>query len=140
MATDDRWVKLEDAATFVSGGTPSKANPSYWGGDIPWVSAKDMKAFLIDDTEDHITQEGLDNATGVVPAGTTLVLARGMTLLNDVPICVPNRDVAFNQDIKALLPREGVFDRYLTYAVVAAHSTHRDHVVQTIVITRSSPS
>jgi type I restriction enzyme, S subunit len=119
MANEDTWVALDQAADFTSGGTPSKSNPAYWGGSIPWVSAKDMKSFLIEDTEDHITEVGLENGTRLAPAGATLVLARGMTLLNDVPICVSNRNVAFNQDIKALVPRDGVDAKYLTYAVLS---------------------
>src|SRR5262245_40059706 len=38
------------------GGTPSKQNPEYWRGNIPWVSPKDMKRDFIYDSEDHITR------------------------------------------------------------------------------------
>jgi len=68
-----------DIAEFSSGGTPSK---SLWDGSIPWVSAKDMKRFRLDDTEDHVTQAGVtsgltivfpdrfeDSELGEIPAG-----------------------------------------------------------------------
>lgn len=120
MSDKERWVSLEQAASFASGGTPSKANPDYWIGTIPWVSAKDMKSSRISDTEDHISEVGLANGSRLAPAGATLVLARGMTLLNDVPICLATRDVAFNQDVKALVAKDGVVSAYLNYAIHAA--------------------
>jgi type I restriction enzyme S subunit len=120
MKNKDRWVSLEEAAYFFSGGTPSKSNHSYWGGNIPWVSAKDMKSIRVSDTIDHITEDGLANGTRLAPAGATLVLVRGMTLLTDVPICIADREMAFNQDVKALVPRPGIFAKYLSYAVLAA--------------------
>lgn len=123
MSNTERWVSLDQAASFASGGTPSKANPDYWIGNIPWVSAKDMKTSRIFDTEDHLSEAGLANGSRLAPAGATLVLARGMTLLNDVPICMATRDVAFNQDVKALVARDGVVDAYLNYAIHAAKPT-----------------
>lgn len=123
MSSKERWVSLEQAASFASGGTPSKANPDYWIGDIPWVSAKDMKSSRISDTEDHVSEFGLANGSRLAPAGATLVLARGMTLLNDVPICLATRDVAFNQDVKALVAKDGVVSAYLNYAIHAAKPT-----------------
>ena len=84
------WNKttIGEVLKLYSGGTPSKDNPNYWNGSIPWVSAKDMKKLYLDDTEDHITQEGLNNGTRLFPEKTVFILTRGMTLLNDVPICV----------------------------------------------------
>jgi restriction endonuclease S subunit len=39
-----KTYNLGDCVNFVvSGGTPSKKNPEYWDGNIPWVSCKDMK-------------------------------------------------------------------------------------------------
>jgi hypothetical protein len=50
-------VSLGTLGTWVGGGTPSKNVPSFWHGDIPWVSPKDMKASRIGDTQDHITHD-----------------------------------------------------------------------------------
>ncbi|MDZ4854263.1 MAG: restriction endonuclease subunit S [Nitrospirota bacterium] len=109
---------LGQVTDFLSGGTPSKDAPQYWGGSTPWVSAKDMKQFRLDDTQDHVTEDGVANGTKLVPAGTVLLLARGMTLLNDVPICVANCPMTFNQDVKALRPKPGVRDDFLPYLLL----------------------
>lgn len=111
---------LDALASPVSGGTPSLARPEYWNGDIPWVSAKDMSAFRLADTEMHVSEEGARSGTRVVPAGTPLILVRGMTLLQRVPVVMPTRAIAFNQDVKALVPRDGVTAPYLAYALLAA--------------------
>lgn len=114
------WVEttLGNVAEFLSGGTPSKSRPEYWDGAIPWVSAKDMKRFRLDDTEDHVAESGIANGTKLVPAGTVLLLTRGMTLLNDVPICVVQRPMAFNQDVKALRPKRNIAPEYLPYLLL----------------------
>ena len=114
------WVEstLGEVADFLSGGTPAKSCSEYWGGSIPWVSAKDMKRFRLEDTEDHVTEVGVDNGTKLVPEGTVLLLARGMTLINDVPICVARRPVAFNQDVKALRAKPRIASEYLPYLLL----------------------
>src|SRR5256885_5444033 len=48
---------------FLSGGTPSMDRAEYWGGSIPWVSAKDMKRFRLDDTEDHVTDRSEEHTS-----------------------------------------------------------------------------
>ena len=118
MAGEWRDTTLGQVTDFLSGGTPSKEALQYWGGSIPWVSAKDMKRFRLDDTEDHVTEDGLANGTKLVSSGTVLLLARGMTLLNDLPICVVNRPMTFNQDVKALRPKPGVSDEFLPYLLL----------------------
>jgi type I restriction enzyme S subunit len=112
-------VTLEAVTDMLSGGTPSKAQPDYWGGNIPWVSAKDMKERRLRDTEDHITPMGLANGSKLAPASATLILTRGMTLLTDVPICTLERDLAFNQEIKAIVPRDEIDPLYLAYVLRA---------------------
>jgi type I restriction enzyme, S subunit len=117
----DRGVRttLGECADWISGGTPSMSRPEFWTGDIPWVSAKDMKSFRLYDTEDHVTLLGSQNGTKIAPAGSILVLVRGMTLHNDLPICMVMRDMAFNQDVKAIIPRSGVRGDYLAYWLLA---------------------
>lgn len=118
MAADWQDTTLGSVTDFLSGGTPSKDRAEYWVGTIPWVSAKDMKRFRLDDSEDHVSAEGAINGTRTVPAGSVLLLARGMTLLNDVPICVANRPVTFNQDVKALRPKPGTRQEFLPYLLL----------------------
>lgn len=70
MASEWRKTTLGELAEFLSGGTPSKSDPRYWGGSIPWISAKDMKRTFLDDSEDHVTEEGVRSGTKVVPEKT----------------------------------------------------------------------
>ena len=77
-----------------------------------------MRHFCLRDTEDHITDEGLANGTKQVEAGTVLLLTRGMRLLNEVPVCVTQEPMAFNQDIKALRPGPGLDAGFLPYLVL----------------------
>jgi type I restriction enzyme S subunit len=118
MADEWRETTLGAVTDFLSGGTPLMGRPDFWNGSIPWVSAKDMKRFRLDDTEDHVTEEGVANGTKLVPSGSVLILARGMTLLNDVPICIANRPMAFNQDVKALRPKPHVRSDFLPYLLL----------------------
>ena len=76
-----RRVVLSDVCRFMGGGTPSKENPTFWNGTIPWVSPKDMKQARLSDSSDHISEEAVkESATSIAPAGSILVLVRGMGL------------------------------------------------------------
>ena len=50
------WCRLRSFGIFSSGKTPSMQNPDYWNGTVPWVSSKDMKKPVINDSEMHITE------------------------------------------------------------------------------------
>ena len=77
-----------------------------------------MKSYWIEDTEDHLSEQGAEEATRIVPEGTTLLLVRGMTLHNDIPICRVRRPAAFNQDVKAVLAREGTDPEFVPYLLL----------------------
>ena len=107
-------VELGNVVTYSSGGTPSKANESYWIGDIPWVSAKDMKSDVLSDSSTHVSEAAVKECTTqVAPAGSLLILVRGMGLANGVPICELARPCAFNQDVKAIEPHASVNSTFL---------------------------
>jgi type I restriction enzyme S subunit len=119
MPADWSTTTLGDCADFFSGGTPRTSNDDYWGGTIPWFSGKDLKSFYLRDSEDHITEKGAEAGSRLMPAGTILLLVRGMTLHNDVPIGVLTREATFNQDIKALRARSGVQQSFLAHWLVS---------------------
>ena len=118
-----RWpsIKLADCATFISGGTPNKARPEYWGGDIPWVSSGEMSTQFIKDTALHITDAGLSAGSKLVPFGTTFAVVRGMSLAAEFRVSYATRPMAFNQDLKALASREGI-DPYYLFSSLRAHA------------------
>lgn len=118
MPSEWRSVALSELAEFRSGGTPNKATDSYWGGSIPWVTARDMKSMRLDGVRQSLTNKGA-GAVRVVPAGTVLVLVRGMSLFKDLPVVLCDQPVAFNQDIKALVAHDAIDPEYLAFALVA---------------------
>ncbi len=94
---------LSECANFISGATPSKQNGSYWDGEMPWISPKDMKVDLISDSEDHVSNLAFaDTSLKAVPANTPIIVVRGMILSHTVPIALTARTVAINQDMKAI--------------------------------------
>ncbi|PWQ99033.1 restriction endonuclease subunit S [Leucothrix pacifica] len=68
-------VPLGDAGIWVSGGTPSKKNNKYWGGDTPWVSPKDMKKDIINTSIDKITNLAIDEGASLLPEQSLLVVS-----------------------------------------------------------------
>lgn len=96
-------TKLKHLASFSGGGTPSRDNPAFWNGKIPWVSPKDMKAELIEVAEEFITDEGLlGSSTSLVPPGRVLMVVRSGILKHTIPVATNKVAVALNQDMKAL--------------------------------------
>ena len=124
-----------ELCAIQSGGTPRKSNAEYWKGNIPWVSGKDLKAVSLNDAIDHVSPEGVAAGSRLAPTGSVLLLVRGMGLAKDLPVAVITRPMAFNQDLKALVPRgkfPGEFlrsaiyvgkERLLERIVASAHGT-----------------
>lgn len=85
---------------FISGGTPSTAEPQYWDGNIPWITSASIKAFYIDSGERFISREGLENsASHIVPKGNVIIATRvgiGKSAVNTI-------DVAINQDLTGII-------------------------------------
>ena len=54
--------KIGDIADVIGGGTPSTAVSEYWGGQIPWLTPRDLtgyKKIFIEKGDRNITQIGL---------------------------------------------------------------------------------
>lgn len=111
-------VALKDVGELKSGGTPNKSKKNYWGGNYPWVTAKDLKSPVLFGSIDQLTEEGFSCAK-VASVNSLLILVRGMTLFKDVPVCLAGCDMAFNQDIKALTIKDGVYPKYLLFYLIS---------------------
>ena len=110
------YCKLIDVLRDIhSGGTPSTEEPSYWGGNIKWLSSGETGQRFIRDTVDKITQEGIMHSSTKLAKKHNVVMAcagqgktRGQTsfLLDDMYI---------NQSVIALQPKQQVLPLYLFY-------------------------
>jgi len=95
--------KLKEVTSFSGGGTPSRENITFWNGDIPWVSPKDMKSERIVGAEESITDEGLrSSAASLLPPGRVLMVVRSGILKHTIPVAINDVAIALNQDMKAL--------------------------------------
>jgi len=100
-----------------SGGTPSRANADrYFGGRIPWVKSGELRESVITQTEESITEEGLnESAAKLLPPNTLLVALYGATVGR---IGVLGIEAATNQAICHIIPDEKKANRtYLYYAL-----------------------
>ncbi|MBE5215222.1 restriction endonuclease subunit S [Pectobacterium sp. A535-S3-A17] len=111
-------AQLGELAKFASGGTPSKQNLDFWEGEEPWISGKDLKSHYLNSSIDKLTLKGF-LAAKKAPKGSSLILVRGMTLLKDFPVGYVTREVAFNQDLKALIPNKNIDGLFLSFLLVA---------------------
>ncbi|HBE67050.1 MAG TPA: restriction endonuclease [Planctomycetaceae bacterium] len=105
--------RLGDCGQWVSGGTPRKSEPTYWGGDIPWFSAKSLKSFDLETSDDCVTTEGSQDGTTLVPSGTILFVVRGMSLANEFRLGITSRESTLNQDLRGVITTDDVDPRYL---------------------------
>lgn len=120
-----RRVRLADVGTWYGGGTPSKSRPDYWtGGKIPWISPKDMGRAIVDSTEDYITATAVaESSTKQVPADAVAIVVRSSILDHTLPIAFIPVPAALNQDMKAVIARDGILPKYLFHAFRAFRAT-----------------
>lgn len=114
----EHWkvAPLKYLASFKSGGTPSKENLDFWEGDIPWASAKDLKSDRLMDTADHLSNLAISTgAASLLPMGSILVVVRGMILARMFPVTEILVPMAINQDLKGLMPVDGVDSHFLAW-------------------------
>jgi len=103
--------ELGDLAHRIEGGgTPSRTEASFWNGDIPWATVKDLRAVSLRSTEEHITELGLKNSSSKLIPANTIIIATRMAVGKAVFF---DRDVAINQDLKAFCPKSGTNWRFL---------------------------
>ncbi|MGN6178258.1 MAG: restriction endonuclease subunit S, partial [Mucilaginibacter sp.] len=122
---------LQDVVTMISGGTPSMQRADYWTGNIPFITAASMHDTTVSTSHQHITPEGLKNGSKLLKKGNLLLLVRGSMLWKQIPICYNNIDVAFNQDIKGIIPNDKTSSKFLLYWFQSKEAILKNNVTAT---------
>ncbi len=96
--------RLGDVATTFSGGTPSTAVPSYFTGDIPWITSGDLNMEYITSVQGRISEAALlSSAAQMVEVNTLLIALYGAT---SGVAAISKIRAAINQAVLAIVPRE----------------------------------
>jgi type I restriction enzyme S subunit len=107
-------VPIGELVNIRGGGTPERRNESFFQGDIPWVTPKDMKRWEIIDSQIKITLEAINqSAANLIPADTVLLVVRSGVLKHTAPIAINRRPIAINQDMKSLQCSDRLLPEYL---------------------------
>lgn len=118
-----RWTPLQEVARLESGHTPSRRHPEYWGGDIPWLSLKDIQglhAAYVHETQDMPTSLGIENSSArVLPKGT-VALCRTASVGK---VAILGCDMATSQDFVNWVCGPSIHPEYLYWALRASAAT-----------------
>ena len=110
-------ARLKDLGTIFTGNTPSKRVDEYWdNNDIKFIKPDIIKDELcvISSANEYISA-GAKNASRIVPANSVLVTCIG----NIGRVGITEEEVAFNQQINAIVPNRIIIPKYLAYAIYA---------------------
>ncbi|MGU9937314.1 restriction endonuclease subunit S [Empedobacter brevis] len=114
---EEEWEtkKLGEVSSVSSGGTPSRANPLYWNGDIPWISTTLIDFNFIEKSEEYITQEGLENSSAkLFPIGTLLMAMYGQGKTRG-KVAILNIEATTNQACGAITTNKEVLNPFFAF-------------------------
>ena len=118
---------IGDHFSVVSGGTPSRRVSEYWNnGTIPWVKTTEIDYCVIQDTEEYITQAGLDqSAAKLLPPGTLLLAMYGQGVTRG-KVAILGVEATCNQACAAIEPNDRVVDtKYLYHFLFCRYESIR---------------
>ena len=113
------WIvkKMIDFAEIKNGATPSTANEANYGGDIVWITPKDLsdqKSKFVYYGERNITREGFDScSTSMLPVDSVLMSSRAPIGLVSIAKC----ELCTNQGFKNFVPHDLNDSIYLYYYI-----------------------
>lgn len=111
---------LGEVVKIINGGTPKSNVTSFWNGDIPWITPKDMgklQTKYTSSTLRNITEDGLKNSSAkTIPPNSVILSTRapiGYLAINKV-------EMSFNQGCKGLIPNNNINSEYLFYFLASS--------------------
>lgn len=95
------WVRLGAIAEIVTGGTPSKKHPEYYGGNFPFYKPSDLdQGRLTYDASEYLSEEG-KKVSRIIPKNSTAVCCIGSIGKCGYLIC----EGTTNQQINSAIPK-----------------------------------
>lgn len=113
MISDWKTYTLDEIADIQGGGTPSRQQPAYFGGDIPWVTPSDLPSIgrigVLEETKESLTDAGLSKSSAkLIPSQSVLFSSRATI----GKIAINNRECATNQGFANFTPKPNLIDSW----------------------------
>lgn len=117
-----KWVKVGNVGSWSSGATPSRTNPAYYGGSIPWLKTGDLNDGFIQEVPEYITDLALEKTSlRLNPIGSVLMAMYGATIGKLGILEIP---VTTNQACCACIPYAGMNNKYLFYYLMSMRQSY----------------
>jgi len=123
-----KQVFLGDIAEIFSGGTPSRSNPEYWNGNIPWIKTAQIQNSIINeiDVDEWITNEALKKSSAkIVSAGTILMAMYGQGKTRG-QVAILSIDASINQACVAIQLKNDICRDYIYQFLLASYKHIRN--------------
>ena len=111
------WTRLMFIAKWASGGTPSRKNPQFFAGNIPWVKTGELNNSYIYDTEEHISDDALQQSSAkLFPRNSILLAMYGATIGK---VAILGVEAATNQACACAQCNENIYFKYVFYYLIS---------------------
>lgn len=116
--------KLYEIADIRAGGTPSRNNPDYWNGNIPWVKISNINGKYVTTYDETITELGLKNSSAKLFEKETILYTIFATLGR---VGILQFDATTNQAIAGIKIKDNsISTDYLYYYLRSLESYVKD--------------
>lgn len=116
-----KWIRLGNCGSWNAGATPSRTNPEYYGGIIPWLKTGDLNDGIIIEVPEFISKIALEKTSvRLNPVGSVLMAMYGATIGKLGILAI---EATTNQACCACIPYCGVYNKYLFFFLMAYRAT-----------------
>lgn len=106
------WKSLDNIGEIITGTTPSKNNPNFYGNEYPLFKPSDLNGdMIIKYASDNLSKLGFDNARNI-PKDTILVVCIGASIGK---IGLSGVSGSCNQQINAIIPNSKFLPKFLFF-------------------------
>ena len=100
-------MALKDTCTVITGNTPSRSVPEYYGDSIEWIKTDNIVSGRLSPSQalEYLSDEGI-KVGRTVEKGAILMACIAGSVESIGRVCVTDRKVAFNQQINAIVPED----------------------------------
>ena len=111
------WCRLGDVGDWKAGSTPSRSNPEFYNGNIPWLKTGDLTDNFVDVIPEHISEIALKSCSmRLNPVGSVLIAMYGATIGK---LGILNIEATTNQACCACITHEPISNKYLFYYLMS---------------------